>query len=83
MAAGIRGLIHSNMPSPDVDDLSDLSANERRIVEAIVYKMNEVKDELLLQINEKDRKISKLNEEVLILKSSIYRLEEKIDANDA
>ena len=59
--------------------MSDLSDSERRIVDAITFRM----DELLLKMEEKDKVIDKLNNDVFVLKATVSRLEDKIDQNDA
>ena len=61
----------------------DLTESERRIVQAITSNMNAWKTELLQEIKQRDEKIEVLTEELTILKSSVSKLEEQIENNEA
>ena len=66
-----------------VTNMEDLNESERRIVDSIRFDMNQMKEELLSKLAEKDRIIEKLNGDVSSLKATVSRLEDKIDENDA
>ena len=63
--------------------LSDLSESERRIVDAMTFHMETMKNELFAKIAEKDLVIETLNCEVVSLKATVSRLEEQIDEGEA
>ena len=66
-----------------MEDFPDLTLGERRIVEAITFRMDAMKEDLLRKIHEKDEIISKQSEEITVLKASISRLEDKMDEEDS
>ena len=70
-------------PKKSSESFGDLSESERRIVDAISFRIDSVKDEFLAQITVRDRQIEKLTDEVYMLKTNMFRLEEKIDINEA
>ena len=65
------------------DDIGELSDSERRIVDAISFRMSSLREDLMMKLNEKDHVIQKLNDEVFTLKAIVSRLENKIDDNDS
>ena len=61
----------------------DLSPSEQRIVDALSFKMDEWKSEILIELKSKDEKIDSLTREVETLKATVSKLEEQIDSNEA
>ena len=64
-------------------DEGELSEDGRRIVQAITEQLNELKAEFRARLDEKDREIVSLKEDVAKLKNSLCKIEEKIDDADA
>ena len=62
---------------------SQLTASERRIVDALSFKMDALEEKLLNKIAEKDIIIDKLNYDIVNLRATVSRLGEKIDNNDS
>ena len=62
-------------PKKSSESFGDLSESERRIVDAISFRIDSVKDEFLAQITVRDRQIEKLTDEVYMLKTNMFRLE--------
>ena len=66
-----------------MEDFPDLSPSEQRLVEAITFRMNTMKEDLLRKIEAKDEIIAKQGEEITVLKAAISRLEDKMDEEDS
>ena len=74
--------IKANMFNVNDAEFDDLNESERKIVDAISYRMNMLRDDLLKMLREKEH-IQKLDNDVLTLKATVSRLQDKIDENDS
>ena len=65
------------------NDDNVLTESEQRIVDALTFKMDAWKTEILVELRSKEEKISSLSKEVDALRATVSKLEEQIDNNEA
>ena len=75
--------IYDTAQNSNSDPSDDLTPSEQRIVDALSFKMDAWKSEILVELKSKDEKIDSLSREVDSLKATVAKMEEQIDSNEA